>query len=261
MRCLRSLVRIPVHHTQWQRIQYQRRYYSSDQTDPTSDSVSHPKWFEELRAEMLNRELPIEFDTIHDRTLTALEGTLTSFFPEEWERSINKGKGEISRRVLPGAFGEHTIFCNPVLPDSRLLPDGTDQLHSPGGPFVRRMWKGGSIRLDRDTFDDKEDGWVTGRKILCHERIQDVRLGRLGDSDKISVTIERKFMRHDTVVRNRKAANFPRSTAAIREIMRDSSQPCITEERIIVFIPEPPAELLEDIRAGKQRVVKSLSGR
>ncbi|KAF1967044.1 hypothetical protein BU23DRAFT_516994 [Bimuria novae-zelandiae CBS 107.79] len=264
-RCLYSFARTPVRHTQWQRIRITRRYYSSDSPDASVNPQSETKfedagWFEKLRDEMLNRELPLARDAIHDQTLKHLEATLYTYFPRSWKESVAGTR--TPDRALPNGIGEHTIFCNPVLPEARLLPDGTDELHSPGGPFVRRMWAGGAVKVNKDLYYDPEAGWATHRRILCSERIKDVQLRGSGDKEKIFISIERNFARIDPLFdaiegmegRNR---NFS-LRKLLRERLRDWDQFCLTEHRNIVFFRERSAEQWEDIKAGRTATVKYL---
>lgn len=102
--------------------------------------------------------------------------------------------------ILPQ--GHHLAFFNSRHPVESLLPDGTDSDHSPGPPFTRRVWAGGSVAFSQ--------GWKSRLLLgdenwVCRESITDVRLkGALSGNetnagiapspnDKIFVDIERLY--------------------------------------------------------------------
>lgn len=141
---------------------------------------SHP--FSHLQTELTSRGLPCLDDDCSRLPSRLLAETLKDFLPES---PIYK-KSQLQSRILP--FGHHVVYFPPPAPLSSLLPDGTEPLHSPGPPFHRRMWAGGSINLNTH-----EDSLQTGVEALCQERIRDVTIeGRKGE-EKIYVTIERSI--------------------------------------------------------------------
>lgn len=272
-RCFYSLARTPAYRTQWRRICIHRRFYSSDTPEESSNHESNPRstnpedaeWFQTLRKEMLNRELPLEHDAIEEQTDKKLDSTLFSFFPRGWHPSLasQRQRRRPTTAAMPHAIGEHLIFCNPALSDDKLLSDGTDQLHSPGGSFVRRMWAGGAVRVDKNLYFDEAAGWALKKRILCFERIKDVRLRGHGEKEKLFVTIERKFARYDPVFQaiqdsRDKPRRGPSLSVVLKEQMRNWDQAFVTEDRNIVFMRERSAEELEDIKAGKMAPVKYL---
>jgi hypothetical protein len=274
-RCLYSLARTPVHRAQWRRIWIHRRCYSIDNPEDSGDRKPQAQstdpedaaWFQTLRKKMLNRELPLERDSIETQTEKKLDSTLTSFFPRGWHASPiptpSPARKPTPTAALPNTIGEHLIFCNPIIADDKLLPDGTDQLHSPGGSFVRRMWAGGAVRVNKSLYFDAKAGWASNKHILCFERIKDVRLRGHGGEAKIFLTIERKFARYDPVFKaiqdsRDKLRPGPSLTVALKEKMRDWDQAFLTEDRNIVFMRERSPEELEDIKAGKMAPVKYL---
>ncbi|KAF2446253.1 hypothetical protein P171DRAFT_255815 [Karstenula rhodostoma CBS 690.94] len=273
-RCLYSLAKTPAHRTQWQRIWIHRRLSSSATPEDSSNHESKPQstdpedteWFQALRKEMLNRELPLERDAIESQTERKLDSTLFSFFPKGWHASPTSERQPTrpaATAAMPHAIGEHLVFCNPTLSDDKLLPDGTDQLHSPGNSFVRRMWAGGAVRVNKNLYFDANAGWVLHKHILCFERIKDVRLRGHGEKEKIFITIERKFARYDPVFQaiqdsRNKPRRGPSLPVALKEQMRNWNQAFVTEDRNIVFMRERSAEELEDIKAGNMAPVKYL---
>ncbi|KAL1608374.1 hypothetical protein SLS60_003315 [Paraconiothyrium brasiliense] len=215
---------------------------------------------------MLNRELPLEYDTIIHATEKKLHNTLYSFFPKGREASPTTERKAIPKVAMPYAIGEHLIFCNPSLSDDQLLSDGTDPLHSPCGSFIRRMWAGGAVRVDKNVYFGTNTGWAPYKHILCLERIKDVRLRGQGDKEKIFITIERKFARSGPLFRavqdsRDKPLQGPSLNVALKEEMRKSDQAFLTEDRNIVFMRERSAGELQDIKAGKLTPVKYLQCR
>ncbi|KAF2273753.1 Thioesterase/thiol ester dehydrase-isomerase, partial [Westerdykella ornata] len=102
---------------------------------------------------------------------------------------------DIERGILP--IGHHLAFFNPNVPKRELLPDGTDALHSPGEPFMTRLWVSGSLHLNPERYFHGDSAWKVGvgREFECLERITDVHLGGIPGNETIAVTIERLFSR------------------------------------------------------------------
>jgi len=71
-----------------------------------------------------------------------------------------------------------------------LLPDGTDPLQSPGGPFVRRMWAGGAVRFSNNPHTQLH---LDGARAVCLESIKDVAIKGAPGSEKVFVGIERRI--------------------------------------------------------------------
>ncbi|KZM19471.1 uncharacterized protein EKO05_0003042 [Ascochyta rabiei] len=153
------------------------RYYSSQATND-------PEWFQQLRAGLLSRS-PIcqheDLDYIHHMQLCT---TLGGFVPR-----IHKGES-VAHTRSPVA---HLLTrFNLQVPSAKLLPDGTDPLHSPGEPWVRRMWAGGAVQVN-PSVSAGTDTLGFRSKVACVERIKDVRLQGENDTTNIFVTIERRF--------------------------------------------------------------------
>lgn len=148
----------------------------SGQIATSSPSFSH------IQTELTSRRLPRVDDDCSRLPSRLLAATLKDFLPE----SPIYDKSYFQSRILP--FAHHVVYFPPAVPLSSLLPDGTEPLHSPGPPFYRRMWAGGSINLN-----SYEDSLQTGVEAICQERIRDVTIkGRKGE-EKIYVTIERSI--------------------------------------------------------------------
>ncbi|KAF2261047.1 hypothetical protein CC78DRAFT_570781 [Lojkania enalia] len=241
MQCLHphmlTAPRIFIRCTPWCRIS--GRHYASD---------PQLEWFAKLRDEMLNRELPRLYRRFRPSKAEALEDSLRPFIPIK----IITSKG---KRVWPPEY--HLIHFNHRIDPSKLLPDGTDALHSPGSPYVRRMWAGGSIRLDPEKYYDESCGWYGNVNCFSIERIKDVQLR---DNDKILVKIERRFapkaaLRHNIGespsdnafdILSRKVPEAPEFGVA-----------SMVEERNLLFMRERSAEDLGASLSGTIRYLPS----
>ncbi len=138
--------------------------------------------FSNLKQELTSRVLPLLKDDISPLQSILLSKTLKDFLPD----SPVYDDLYLQKSRLP--FSHHLVYFPPPTPLSSLLPDGTDPLHSPGDPFNRRMWAGGSINLK-----NHQNSLRTRSHAHCHERIRDVTIkGREGE-EKIYVQIERSI--------------------------------------------------------------------
>ena len=78
----------------------------------------------------------------------------------------------------------HLVYFPSIENTSNLLTDGTDSTLSPGVPFVRRLWAGGSMKFENDIMVDRSP-------FHCTEAVQDVRIiGKEGE-EKIWVKVAR----------------------------------------------------------------------
>jgi hydroxyacyl-ACP dehydratase HTD2-like protein with hotdog domain len=186
--------------------------------------------------------------------------TATGFLPREWCWSPG-----VKRPVLP--VGHHLIWFNAAVPTQELLPDGTDASQSPGDPWVRRMWAGGSLQIKPDDYVDPISGFRLDAPILGAERIKDVQLRGQGDGAKIFVTIERRFARVDRVQENYRKmhgsirrGHIAKTQRFFEEQLRDAGwgDSILTEERNLVFFKERTAEEKDAIKAGQLAPVRYL---
>ncbi|KAF2658969.1 hypothetical protein K491DRAFT_689574 [Lophiostoma macrostomum CBS 122681] len=215
-------------------------------------------WFSALRLEMLRRELPILAGEVSPSHQTELEAALSGFLPSTW-----------SAKSFPShlPIGHHLVSLNPHEPTNKLLPDGTDVLHSPGGPFVRRMWAGGSLTVHADSYY-QPNGVVWRSNLTCVECITDVQLRGQDDNVKIFVTIKRAIapthrlvdrIRYDPKDSSRRRRNRARHT--FRDTLRwdkDMAGASLVEQRQLVFLKKRSEQEMEAIRAGQLAPVKYL---
>ncbi|KAF2668993.1 hypothetical protein BT63DRAFT_454969 [Microthyrium microscopicum] len=161
-----------------------------------------------------------------------LSQSLLSYLPASMIPSVSALSPPTS--ILPPGY--HLVYFNPTLAPDSLLPDGTDAKHSPGAPFVRRMWAGGSVRMRRPITLDGGPG-------VCVERIRDVSVkGREGE-EKIFVGIERRIGRlRDGEVGGGEESAVERLWS---EDEKDFAEADLIERRNIVFLRERTASELE----------------
>jgi len=133
-----------------------------------------------LKSNLLSRP-PVEHgDYLTPTSSTLLDKTISSFIPHASSSS--------HRQVLPE--GHHLVYFPSAIPINDLLPDGTDSLHSPGLPFVRRLWAGGSLSISQEARSHLA---FTGERAFCRESIVDVDVKGTEGDEKVIVEIERKY--------------------------------------------------------------------
>lgn len=203
-----------------------------------------------MRAALLSRPGTLQHERISAPPSEKLTTALSSFLPAAWNPPATP-----RHPFLPA--GHHLIWFNANLATHELLPDGTDALHSPPAPFVRRMWAGGEVRV-APVYFSRQKGFTMGAVVSCVERIKDVRMSGQGAGSKVFVTIERRFARADVEedeVMSQSTAF--RSQAELQEEMQ-KGETLMTEERNLVFFIERTDEELKDIQAGKMAQVRYL---
>lgn len=141
-------------------------------------------------------------------------------------------------------LGHHLVYFPPQTPGSRLAADGADPDHSPGPPFVRRLWAGGSV-----TF---ADGWeaslrLDGRRAVCHETVgmpplTPASAGVTRPADKVLVQVVRRY------------GPVAQSDGSAVELVRN--HPVVTEVRNLVFLREGDASAMAESASRPKRVVK-----
>ncbi|KAA8625752.1 hypothetical protein PtrSN002B_005106 [Pyrenophora tritici-repentis] len=194
---------------------------------------------------MLQRDVKHFPDHITNQHEFRLSQTLMGFLPQE--ACITPG---YKKPVIP--VGHHLIWFNAAIATNELLPDGTDALQSPGGPWVRRMWAGGSLQVKADAYFDKSLGFVLDTPMLGTECIKKVELRGEGDAAKIFVTVERRFARVDHLAKSytEEHGSLGRATGLERvqgyfaeQIRKDEGwgHALLKEERNLVFFKKVAA--------------------
>lgn len=249
--CLSRIARTSLCRTQWRSVL--RRQYTLSATDD-------PPWFQQLRSEMLSRSATASEEYIVDTTEHKLTDTLSTFLPADWLPCRDASNVQIP-------MGHHLVWFNTSMPVDQLLPDGTDPLQSPGAPWVRRMWAGGSLQLEPDLYYNTEKGFAANSTMVCAERIQDVQLRGHAEAAKIFVTIERRFTRLDTLMtehvkpleaiskdiarRHGPHQQFRRQLGA-----QEWGDAVLKEYRNLVFLKDRTPAELDAIKAGQSAPLK-----
>ncbi|OBT67310.1 hypothetical protein VE03_02766 [Pseudogymnoascus sp. 23342-1-I1] len=170
-----------------------------------------------------------------------LETALSNHLPDSVNQTLPQ-QSRISSCQLPAGY--HLVFFPP--PTTRLLPDGTDDIHFPGKPWVRRMWAGGSIQFKTD---DRRKALTCRYQqddlMRCREEINDAVLKGSKGNKKIWVDIRRAIGSTRLLNKN------PADNAAVLE------QAAIVERRDLVFMPAKTLEEAIDDVAKPTRTIKA----
>ncbi|KAI9723504.1 MAG: hypothetical protein M1828_004234 [Chrysothrix sp. TS-e1954] len=152
----------------------------------------HQGNYDQLSIELPQRRLPLTYDYLVPTPSHLLTTALSDILaPSE----VLNGSSALPARPTiahpdPLPKTHHLIYFPPAIPGSDLLSDGTDPLQSPGPPFVRRMWAGGSVRWNAIP---KRPLQLDGSPAVVLESIKDVTIkGKPGD-EKVFVGIERRI--------------------------------------------------------------------
>lgn len=142
---------------------------------------------ERLRHELTTRKLPLTYDYLHPQPSHLLNLTLCDLLPRQLTAYNAQRTLPSITNPSPLPTGHHLIYFPPQVTLSQLLPDGTDILHTPGGPFNRRLWAGGSVRFPSNA------PLLDGSRAVCIESIRNVYVKGRGCDEKVIVTIERRI--------------------------------------------------------------------
>lgn len=178
--------------------------------------------------------------------------------------------GDAKDSLLPQ--GHHLVYFSSQIPSSALLPDGTDSLHSPGPPFVRRMWAGGSL-----LFNPVASGLLRldNRRVACTERIADVSVKGNEGEEKVFVKIERRveLVSQKYISRSPDSGNDKASESDLGDIKTDNqcklkldplydmdflSKASLVETRNIVFMREKSMAAAKEDVARPGKIVKGM---
>ncbi|KAK8081431.1 mesaconyl-C4 CoA hydratase [Apiospora saccharicola] len=133
-----------------------------------------PLDIENLRAEMLARPEQLTYDALTNIPSHLFDISLSEPIPPPLPHL----------RRPPTRPPPHPLPPRPA--PSRLCPDGTDPYHSPGEPFERRMWAGGSIEFLNILRQNRTP-------YVCAETIQDVRVRGPPGDEKVFVDVLRRY--------------------------------------------------------------------
>ncbi|OAL66812.1 hypothetical protein A7C99_2206 [Trichophyton rubrum] len=171
-----------------------------------------------IEGELVRRRLPLIYDYLSPQPSHLLSLSLDSLnvsTPGSSASSESQWRLPSVTRPAPMPRGHHLIYFPPQVPSSELLPDGCDELHSPGQPYNRRMWAGGSVRF----FGDGGP-LLNGQRAVCVEGIREVNIKGKEGKEKIFVGIERRVAavdehESDDAVRSRVWTQFEEEQGVI----------------------------------------------
>ena len=154
-----------------------------------SSAATRRSEYDHLQISLPSRRLPIVYDYAVPTPSHLLNVALANHLPPAGSLT------ESAQPTLPSVSNDppllqpahHLIYFPPPIPAQDLLPDGTDPLQSPGPPFVRRMWAGGSVKLN-----NKRPIKLSGTRFACLESIRNVSIKGNSGEEKIFVGIERR---------------------------------------------------------------------
>ncbi|RFU35848.1 hypothetical protein B7463_g459, partial [Scytalidium lignicola] len=219
---------------------------------PTLSRVSSTR--RHLHAQELTSRPPnITYDYLSPTPSHLLNITLRDFLPQSCDPPNFKrtnielpptGTSQLAQKhALPQ--GHHLVYFSPQIPENDLLPDGTDLLQSPGPPFMRRMWAGGSVLFDTSKPNQLH---LDNVRAACVERIRDVTVKGSEGDEKIFVSIERRYM----------PVNDSTGEAAQENIDAQgmTGTASIVELRDLVFLREEPDPLAKMNAAKSVKLLK-----
>lgn len=168
----------------------------------SAESTPLPDLEKAIREDLTSRPVNDILEYLTTTNSHLLNITLADFLPSScYPAGFSKAnlqtprnKTQLKRDEIYGEnslpLGHHLVHFPPQVLSSDLLPDGTDTLHFPGFPFVRRLWTGGSLSFNRNTHFALH---TSNMCAMCKEEVADVwTKGREGD-EKVFVTIRRRI--------------------------------------------------------------------
>ncbi|PVH81719.1 hypothetical protein DL98DRAFT_514586 [Cadophora sp. DSE1049] len=249
--------------------------YSSTETDSPADLPTEPPSLQTtLHTELTSRPINILTDYISPIPWNLLNISLADFLPPSCQpRNFKSTDSEDPADPAnnpnfantPFPQGHHLVYFPPPVPDSSLLPDGTDSLHSPGAPFTKRLWGGGSLIFNQ------EEGLqlVPNRLAVCGEEITDMKVKGGEGQEKVFVTVQRRIASlAGGVFRTGNANKRKRRRDALLQMDKKQLEKrygtegvrpwAVVEERNLVFMREKSREEARKDLEKVRRVVKPI---
>ncbi|CCU77387.1 putative Hydroxyacyl-thioester dehydratase type 2 [Blumeria hordei DH14] len=143
-----------------------------------------------LREQLLARPAITYFDHMSPTPSNLLRTLLSSYLPFIGKYQDDEIRSKDNKFCLP--LGHHFVYFHSDVACCDLLPDGTDNYHSPGLPFERRLWVGGTINFAQPM------NLFPKMKMMCKEKIIDVRITGEQNNEKIYVVTNRKIIDQHT---------------------------------------------------------------
>ncbi|KAK0622918.1 hypothetical protein B0T14DRAFT_494485 [Immersiella caudata] len=217
-----------------------RRLNSTDST-PVTDAVAFPvspkpamtaeleEYISAAEGRMAFREPKLMLDTIVPMNSHLLDHALADHLPPDPKYEAKK---QSRRWVTFQDYGQvpdghHLVYWPLQAPKSGLMPDGTDPDHFPGGPFVRRMWAGGSIQYQRGISFPGPQKLIRGWCVETVGKLE-LKLGKAPGDEKVFVEVKRQYG----------VAPTSALTGMSAENVLARYTPAMTETRKLVFMRE-----------------------
>lgn len=203
-----------------------------------------------LRQDLVARRLPLVYDYLHPQPSHLLNLTLIDIIPQ-LQRTVHKNATLPSvKRRPPLQPGHHLVYFPPQVTLSQILPDGTDTLHFPGQPFIRRLWAGGRVR-----FPSMHSPRLDGSRAVCIETIRDVIVKGHQGEEKLLVDIERRM---GTV-------NEDEPEESIRERLwsedaNEDRESSVIENRTLVFMRQKTTQQIETDKGDFEKDRRKIQG-
>lgn len=221
--------------------------------------TTKPATLGNIQYELLSRPARTHWDRLTPKNSNLLAASLNDYLPREAHIPLLPpvGGDASPQKLLRGG---HLVYFPPSQATTSLLPDGTDADHSPGAPFTRRLWAGGSV-----VFHDARDPEpaLDGSPAICCESIEDVRVtgvppgeearsgrGTPGAGEKIFVDVIRRYGW-------RRPWAWPEGSEDGEAVAQSRGRSAVEERRTLCFMaPKTAEEIRKDvesphIRAGR----------
>lgn len=144
--------------------------------------TTRPATFSNIRYELLNRPPRTYSDTIFPAKSCLLLKAIPGLSLLNTACDIPLISSSSNHVVMPQ--GHHLVYFAPDHSTNDLLPDGTDTEHSPGPPFMRRLWASGSVTFNKGWKDHLLSSQIFDAS--CQEAISDVRLSGVSPTDQMT---------------------------------------------------------------------------
>ncbi|KAI0011774.1 hypothetical protein F4779DRAFT_571240 [Xylariaceae sp. FL0662B] len=235
-----------------------RRLYKSQWLGYSCLRAATPAWrcsyssnvLGRIKSEMMAREPQISRDVMSPTNSNLLDIALADFIPENCQSPAYRAGGLLESSLSKSAdmvganaklpHGHHLVYFPLQKPASKLQSDGTDPYHSPGDPYIRRMWAGGFIKFHNDFLLDSQP-------VVCVESIDNVLAKGPEGQEKIFVSVLREYM-------GKSEFENPSRSASV-------SFKGITERRTLVFMrgmdQDQSQANLAKASKGRGRIVKA----
>ncbi|KAK2069223.1 hypothetical protein P8C59_003820 [Phyllachora maydis] len=173
------------------------RYSTATTARPAFDPALY---IEGARQRVAQRAPKVIYDHLSPTHSRLLDLALAPHLPAECQSSAAgpdtaDGAWDDDGPVAALPPGHHLVyFPRQVGPPDGLMPDGTDRDHWPGGPFVRRMWAGGSVRW-RHGVQAGAAMRLDGSPAWCVETVGEPvwKEGKGPGDDKVFVDVMRRY--------------------------------------------------------------------